>query len=159
MPHVAVERDHRRAEELRASGQAVVWGDAAAPGVLEAAHVEGARVLMIAAPDAFQARRILEVARRVNPRIDTVARAHGNAELAYLERQGVGLTLMGERELALGMMDYVLRSLGLPQDKARLVVQGFRVSAEAARWQKEAREPRRNGPTGDDQISSREERE
>ena len=36
---------------------------------------------------------------------------------------------------------------------------GFRVSAEAARWQKAPREPRRNGPTGDDQISSREERE
>jgi monovalent cation:H+ antiporter-2, CPA2 family len=132
IPHVVVERDRRRAEELRARGQAVVWGDAAAPGVLEVAHVESARLLVIAAPDAFQARRILEVARRANPRIDTVARAHGNAELTYLERQGVGLTLMGERELALGMMDYALRSLGLPEDKARLVVQGFRVSSETA---------------------------
>ena len=61
-----------------------------------------------------------------------MARAHGNAELKYLERQGVGLALMGERELALGMMDYALRSLGLPEDKTRLVVQGFRVAAEAA---------------------------
>jgi CPA2 family monovalent cation:H+ antiporter-2 len=155
MPHVVVERDRRRAEELRARGQAVVWGDAAAPGVLEAAHVESARLLVIAAPDAFQARRILEVARRANPRIDTVARAHGNAELTYLERQGVGLTLMGERELALGMMDYALRSLGLPQDKARLVVQGFRVSAEAAHWKKESRDPRREGTTGNGQVSSR----
>ena len=127
LPHLVVERDRRRAERLRAHGHAVIWGDAAAPGVLEAAHVERARLLVIAAPDAFQARRILEVARRENPRIDTVARAHGTAELTYLERQGIGLTLMGERELALGMMDYALRSLGLPQDNARLVVQGFRI--------------------------------
>jgi CPA2 family monovalent cation:H+ antiporter-2 len=158
MSHVVVERDRRRAEELRARGQAVVWGDAAAPGVLEAAHVESARLLVIAAPDAFQARRILEVARRANPRIDTVARAHGNAELTYLERQGVGLTLMGERELALGMMDYALRSLGLPQDKAQLVVQGFRVSAESAHW-KEPREPRREGTSGNGQVRSRAEGE
>jgi CPA2 family monovalent cation:H+ antiporter-2 len=155
IPHVVVERDRRRAEELRARGQAVVWGDAAAPGVLEAAHVESARLLVIAAPDAFQARRILEVARRANPRIDTVARAHGNAELKYLERQGVGLTLMGERELALGMMDYALRSLGLPQDKARLVVQGFRISAAADHWEKEPRDPRRAGAIGGNQVSSR----
>jgi CPA2 family monovalent cation:H+ antiporter-2 len=131
----------------------VVWGDAAAPGVLEAAHVESARLLVIAAPDAFQARRILDVARRANPRIDTVARAHGNAELKYLERQGVGLTLMGERELALGMMDYTLRSLGLPEDKTQLVVQGFRVSAESAHW-KEPREPRREGTSGNGPVRS-----
>jgi monovalent cation:H+ antiporter-2, CPA2 family len=110
---------------------------------------------VIAAPDAFQARRILEVARREIPRIDTVARADGTAELTYLERQGIGLTLMGERELALGMMDYALRSLGLPQDEVRLVVQGLRVSAEAAHWKKESREPRREGTTGNGQVSSR----
>ena len=88
-----------------------------------------------------------------------MARAHGNAELTYLERQGIGLTLMGERELALGMMDYALRSLGLPQDKARLVVQGFRVSAEAAHWRKEPRDSRREGPTGNGPVSSRAEGE
>ena len=80
-----------------------------------------------------------------------------NAELTYLERQGIGLTLMGERELALGMMDYALRSLGLPQDKARLVVQGFRMSAETTHWKKGLREPWREGTTGDGQVSSREE--
>jgi hypothetical protein len=37
------------------------------------------------------------------------------------------------------MMDYALRSLGLPQDKARLVVQGLRVSAETTHWKKEPR--------------------
>ena len=64
---------------------------------------------------------------------------------------------MGERELALGMMDYALRSLGLPQDNARLVVQGFRMSAETTRRKEGPREPRREGPTGDGRVSSREE--
>jgi CPA2 family monovalent cation:H+ antiporter-2 len=132
LPYIVVERNRRRARELRSRGQVVVWGDAAAAGVLEAAHIDSARLLVIAAPDAFQARRILDVARRANPRIDTVARAHADGEMTYLERQGVGMAVMGERELALGMADYALRSLGLSEDKARRVVQGLRVSGEAA---------------------------
>ena len=100
MPYIVVERDRRRARDLRARGQAVVWGDAAAAGVLEAAHIGSARLLVIAAPDAFQARRVLDVARQANPRIDTVARAHADGEMTYLERQGVGMVVMGERELA-----------------------------------------------------------
>jgi CPA2 family monovalent cation:H+ antiporter-2 len=52
--------------------------------------------------------------------------------MTYLERQGVGMVVMGERELALGMTEYALRSLGLSEDKARLVVQGLRVSGVAA---------------------------
>jgi CPA2 family monovalent cation:H+ antiporter-2 len=132
LPFVIVESNRWRAEELRAQGLPVVWGDAAAPGVLEAAHVEHARLLVIAAPDGFQARRILELARRVNPRIDTVVRTHGDSDLAYLQRQGVGMALMGERELAFGMMDYALRSFGLSEDRVRLIVQGFRTSGQAS---------------------------
>jgi monovalent cation:H+ antiporter-2, CPA2 family len=132
LPFVIVESNRWRAEELRAQGLPVVWGDAAAPGVLEAAHVEHARLLVIAAPDGFQARRILELARRVNAGIDTVVRTHGDSDLAYLQRQGVGMALMGERELAFGMMDYALRSFGLSEDRVRLIVQGFRTSGQAS---------------------------
>ena len=128
LPFIIVESNRWRAEELRAQGLPVVWGDAAAPGVLEAAHVEYARLLVIATPDPFQGRRILELARRVNPRIDTVVRTHREGELSYLERQGVGMAVMGERELALSMMNYALRSLGLSETRARVVVQGFRTS-------------------------------
>lgn len=48
--------------------------------------------------------------------------------MSHLERQGVGMAVMGEREPALSMMKYALRSLGLSEAKARVVVQGFRTS-------------------------------
>ena len=38
------------------------------------------------------------------------------------------MAVMGERELALSMMNYALRSLGLSETRARVVVQGFRTS-------------------------------
>jgi monovalent cation:H+ antiporter-2, CPA2 family len=139
LPFIIVESNRWRAEELRTQGLPVVWGDAAAPGVLEAAHVEYARLLVIATPDPFQGRRILELARRVNPRIDTVVRTHREGELSYFERQGVGMAVMGERELALSMMNYALRSLGLSETRARVVVQGFRTSFQASDHKRDSR--------------------
>ena len=44
------------------AGLPLIWGDAAAPSVLEPAHVEHARLLVIATPDPLQERRILELA-------------------------------------------------------------------------------------------------
>ena len=81
--------------------------------MLDLAGIEQARLLVIASPDGFQARRILELARERNPRIAVVVRTHSSSELAYLIRQGVDRAVMGELELALEMTDYALRSLGV----------------------------------------------
>jgi CPA2 family monovalent cation:H+ antiporter-2 len=126
LPYVVIERDRRRLEELRSRGVHAVFGSASAPGILSAARIEHARLLIIAAPDAYAARRVLELARGLNPDIDTVVRTHSEIELAHLEAEGVGLAVLAERELALGMMGYALRSLGLSEGEARLFVQSSR---------------------------------
>jgi voltage-gated potassium channel Kch len=84
-----------------------------ASGVLESAGIERARVLVVATAEGLQTRRIIALARQANPRIDTAVRTHSAAELAHLEREGIGVAIMGARELALGLMDYALRSLGI----------------------------------------------
>ncbi|MFO7276835.1 MAG: YbaL family putative K(+) efflux transporter [Pseudomonadota bacterium] len=132
-PFVVVERDRRVLDELQARGVPVVYGDASAPGVLAAAGVAGAKLLVIATPDGFQARRILEIARAANPGVDVVVRTHSEAELRHLESQRVGRVVMGERELAMSMLEYTLCSLGVPRDRARLAVnqaRGAQVSSE-----------------------------
>jgi CPA2 family monovalent cation:H+ antiporter-2 len=122
LPYVVIERDHRRAEELRSSGHNVIHGDAAAPGMLEAAGIGSAALLVIAVPDGFQARRVLELAREANRGIDTVVRTHSDGELRRLEDSQVGLAVHAERELALAMIAYALRSLGVREGEARLYV-------------------------------------
>jgi CPA2 family monovalent cation:H+ antiporter-2 len=126
LPYIVIDRDHRRVEELRGRGVRVVYGEASAPGILAVAGIVRARVLIIATPDANAARRLLDLAREANPEIDTVVRTHSELELAHLENEGVGLAVMAERELALGMMGYALRSLGLSEGEARLFVQSSR---------------------------------
>ncbi|MGA9837594.1 MAG: YbaL family putative K(+) efflux transporter [Gemmatimonadaceae bacterium] len=109
IPFLVVEHDRGWMEHLRSRGVPVLFGDAARRAVLEHAHLERARLLVIAAPGAYQARSILDVARQLNPAIDTVVRTHSAAEQLLLERQGVGAAVMGERELAFGMARYALR--------------------------------------------------
>jgi CPA2 family monovalent cation:H+ antiporter-2 len=118
VPYVVVERSRELVESLRARGMQVLFGDASRPGILEHAHLEHASVLVIAAPGAFQTREILGRARRLNPNVDTVVRTHSEAEQRYLEQAGVGLAVMGERELAIGMARYAL-SGSLPNQAPR----------------------------------------
>ena len=91
----------------------------AAAGVLDAAGVSRARLVVVATPDSFQARRIVELARQLKPGIDLVVRTHSAGEVQKLEALGAGRVVFSERELAVGMLEYALRSLGVPAERAR----------------------------------------
>jgi CPA2 family monovalent cation:H+ antiporter-2 len=116
-----IERDHLMLANAQAAGIPTIVGDAAAPGILESAGLERARLVVVATPDGFQARRIVELARSRKPGIDLVVRTHSEGELRKLEALEVGRVVMGERELANGMLEYALRSLGVPAERARAI--------------------------------------
>jgi len=132
LPFVVVERDLHLVESLRKRGLRAVYGDASAAGVLEAAGIRNAKLLVLASPDSYAARRALDLARQKNPGIDTVIRTHTEHEREHFERLSVGRVMMGERELALGMTEYALRSLGLTEDRSRQLTQDARDSRGAA---------------------------
>jgi K+:H+ antiporter len=119
LPHVVIERDHLMLASAQAAGVPTIVGDAALPAVLRAAGIERARLIAVATPDSFQARRIVELSRQINPQIEIVARTHSVAEVGALEGLGAARVVMGERELARAMTEYTLRGLGVPQERAR----------------------------------------
>jgi monovalent cation:H+ antiporter-2, CPA2 family len=119
LPFAVIERDHLMLGNAQALGIPTVEGDAAVPQVQRAAGIERARLLVVATPDSFQARRIVEVARSLNANVDVVVRTHSAAEVQPLEALGAGRVVIGERELANGMLEYALRGLGVPPERAR----------------------------------------
>ena len=134
LPYVVVERDHRTVEALRDRGVPAVYGDATRPGVLAHAHPERARVVVVAAPDPYHARHIVELARRAQPGIDAVVRTHSTEEQEHFERMGVAHALMGEHQLALGMARYALAALGCDEQRTEQTVRALerREPAETA---------------------------
>jgi CPA2 family monovalent cation:H+ antiporter-2 len=108
---VVAEQNRELVEALRAEGIPSVSGDAADPPVLIQAHVTRARVLVIATPETFPARRMIETARLLNPGIHIVIRTHSDEDAAFLERERADKVFMGEHELALGMTRHVLEKM------------------------------------------------
>ncbi|HEX6440340.1 MAG TPA: NAD-binding protein, partial [Candidatus Binatia bacterium] len=80
------------------------------PAVLIQAHLHQARMLIIAVPDTVDVRRMVEMARTVNPRIAAVVRTHRDEQLTSLENQIAGKVFLGEHELAVSMTRYVLEA-------------------------------------------------
>jgi CPA2 family monovalent cation:H+ antiporter-2 len=105
---VVAEENREIVEKLRERGVPAVSGDASEPTVLIQAHVHRARMLVIATPDTLDVRRMIEIARTVNPRIETVVRTHSEEEAVLLEKENAGKVFLGEHELALAMTRYVL---------------------------------------------------
>lgn len=123
---VVIESDRSAVKAARRNGVRAIWGDAARPAIFAHASPETARLLILAAPGAYQARQVLDIARRVNPSLDTVVRTHSSAEQEYLDRMGVGRTVLGERETALAMSHYALVSMGQTDDQADAAVEWAR---------------------------------
>ena len=116
VPHIVVEQSRERAESLRAAGLPVIYGDATRPEVLAAAHLESARLVVVAAPDAYQARAILDLVKRVNPHVEVIVRTHSDEERGFLEANGAEVALVGERELAVSLTRHALRAFDVKHD-------------------------------------------
>ena len=83
-----------------------IRGNAARDDVLAAANLGAAQILFVAIPEAFEAGQIVEQARRTNPKLPIVARAHFEAEVDHLLAHGASQVIMGEREIAMAMLDF-----------------------------------------------------
>jgi K+:H+ antiporter len=112
LPFVVAEENREVVEQLRAQNIPAVWGNASDPSVLIQAHVTRAGMLVIATPDSFNVRKMVEIARTLNPSIEVVVRTHNEAEGRLLEQDEVGKVFIGEHELAQAMLGHVLFRMG-----------------------------------------------
>jgi CPA2 family monovalent cation:H+ antiporter-2 len=112
IPFVVAEENREKVEKLRALGYPAVSGNAAEPGVLIQAHIAQARMLVIAIPEAVQARQMIETARTLNPQIEIAMRGHNEEEAELLEKENAGKVFVGETELARSMTQHVLQLVG-----------------------------------------------
>ncbi|HEX2834313.1 MAG TPA: cation:proton antiporter [Thermoanaerobaculia bacterium] len=109
IPFTVAEQNRELVETLRERGMHAVSGDASEPGVLIQAHVARAAVLVIATPDTIDVRKMVQVARSLNPQIDVVLRTHSDDVADLLRGENIGSVFMGEHELAKAMTAHVLQ--------------------------------------------------
>jgi CPA2 family monovalent cation:H+ antiporter-2 len=106
---IVIEEDEEKAGNAEREGHEAIHGNATDKRVLKSAGIERATSLLIAIPEGFDGGVIAQKARILRPDIPLIARAHSDAEVAYLRKLGVADVVMGEEELAAKMLILAMR--------------------------------------------------
>jgi CPA2 family monovalent cation:H+ antiporter-2 len=114
LPFLVIEDADKTIARLKADGIETVAGNAVKGEVFGAANAAGARRLILAIPNAFEAGQIILKAKAANPGMLIVARAHSDAEVDHLSGLGADKVIMGEREIARGIVEQVLEGSSKP---------------------------------------------
>ncbi|MGQ7116652.1 NAD-binding protein, partial [Escherichia sp. HC-CC4] len=98
IPLVVIETSRTRVDELRERGVRAVLGNAANEEIMQLAHLECAKWLILTIPNGYEAGEIVASARAKNPDIEIIARAHYDDEVTYITERGANQVVMGERK-------------------------------------------------------------
>ena len=109
--YVVAEQNRELVDQLRQQGVAAVAGNAGEPSVLIQAHIHRARMLVVATPDTFHARAMIETARALNPDIKIAVRTHSEEDAALLRSERAGAVFIGEQELAKAMAAHIAKEI------------------------------------------------
>jgi CPA2 family monovalent cation:H+ antiporter-2 len=102
--YAVVEDREDLVEQLHERGIPAIAGNAISREVMEQANVAEADLLFVTVPNGFEAGRIVELARELNPKLRVFARAHSDAEVEHLKGFGADLIVSGEKEIADAMI-------------------------------------------------------
>ncbi len=108
IPFVVVEINHAVYRRLAPDGFPGIWGDVTGDEILKAAHIDAARVLLLALPDQTTVRLTVHRARSVNPGVSVIARALRRQDLIELHRLGVNGAIQPEFEGGVEMVRQAL---------------------------------------------------
>jgi CPA2 family monovalent cation:H+ antiporter-2 len=124
--YLVIEYDPRVANQVRARGIPVIFGDAGNPEVLRHANLDRARVLAVSIPDLTAANRAVREARAMNARLDIIARAPGSRGLERLRAAGAVEIVRPELEAGLEFVRHTLHRYGVSRPEIQAIVSSRR---------------------------------
>ncbi|HEV8539718.1 MAG TPA: NAD-binding protein, partial [Nitrospiraceae bacterium] len=120
IPYAVLELDGDLVRRESRNGVPIYYGDATNPSVLRQVRIEQARVLVVAISDPFSARRIVQIARGLNPALHTIVRTRYLREMDELHKLGADEVVPEEFETSIEILALVLRNYKMPPE---LIVQ------------------------------------
>ncbi len=113
IPHVIVELNAQTVRQARAAGEPAFYGDAAREEILRALGIERARLFVVAISDPAATRRMVRVARTLNPDLHIIARTRYVVEIPELTRLGANVVIPEEFETSVEIFARVLAHYGV----------------------------------------------
>ncbi|SNB46877.1 monovalent cation:proton antiporter family protein [Geobacter sp. DSM 9736] len=117
IPYMVIETNPFTITAEKKKGERILFGDASKPEVLEHAHLDKARILLVAISDAAASRRVSALARQLNPAVHIIVRTRYLMEVEPLYKLGVNEVIPEEFETSVEILSRVLRNFMVPQDE------------------------------------------
>jgi CPA2 family monovalent cation:H+ antiporter-2 len=125
-PYLVIDIDPRVFERARRNNIPCIYGDTSNPHILEQAGLDRARVLVVTIPDPLASELAVENARRINRKLDIVARVHRDEDVDVLREKGVTEMVRPELEAGLEIIRHTLHRFGLTSQEIQYVVNALR---------------------------------
>src|SRR5437773_4939089 len=115
VPYLIVELNPQTVRHARAQGEPAFYGDATREEILRALGVDRARLFVVAISDPAATRRMVRVARGLNPTVHIIARTRYVVEIPELARLGANVVIPEEFETSIEIFTRVLAHYQVPQ--------------------------------------------
>ncbi len=127
-PYLIVELNAQTVRRARAEGEPAFYGDATREEILRALGIDRARLFVIAISDPAATRRMVRVARELNPTLHIIARTRYVIEIPELTRLGANVVIPEEFETSIEIFSRVLARYNVPRDEIERLVSDIRAS-------------------------------
>jgi CPA2 family monovalent cation:H+ antiporter-2 len=127
-PFLIVELNSQTVRNARARGEPAFYGDATRDEILRGLGIERARLLVVAISDPAATRRMVKVARSINPRVHIIARTRYVIEIPELERLGANDVIPEEFETSIEIFSRVLAHYEVPRSEIAGLAEQIRAS-------------------------------
>ena len=127
-PYLIVELNAQTVRKARAEGEPAFYGDATREEILRALGIDRARLFVIAISDPAATRRMVRVARELNPKLYIIARTRYIIEIPELTRLGANVVIPEEFETSIEIFARVLAHYSVPRDEVERLISEIRAS-------------------------------
>ncbi len=127
-PYLIVELNAQTVRKARTEGEPAFYGDATREEILRALGIDRARMFVIAISDPSATRRMVRVAREINPKLHIIARTRYVIEIPELTRLGANVVIPEEFETSIEIFARVLAHYNVPRDEIERLVGEIRAS-------------------------------
>jgi CPA2 family monovalent cation:H+ antiporter-2 len=117
IPFIVLELNPETVRSEKKRGIPIIYGDASHESVLAKVNILNARLVLIAISDASATRRIVELARRLNPSVNIIARTRYTNEINPLYSLGANDVIPEEFETSIEIISRVLHRYFIPVDE------------------------------------------
>lgn len=108
IPFVVIEMNPRAISDMGSKGVRAIYGDASRAHILEAAHIDTAKLCVVVINDPIIAPRVIQQVRFQNPTIQTILRTRYMDDMERFQRIGADIVVPEELETTVRIFSHVL---------------------------------------------------